>query len=244
VIAEWGGLALGLWVCRDAFAVPAWRDWPRVFDPVRLRVMLAVNTDILLRSLMLQVIFISFLFLGADFGDVTLAANQVLLQFLQITAHALDGFAFAAEALVGQAYGARTASSLRRGAVMTSIWGLVVCGLLAIGFAGFGGTIIDIMAKAPEVQLEARAYLGYMVAAPVLGLAAWMLDGVFIGATRSRDMRNMMAVSLAVYVVAALALVPSLGNHGLWLALLISFVARGVTLGLRYPALERDARAG
>jgi MATE family multidrug resistance protein len=244
VIAEWGGLALGLWVCRDAFAVPAWRDWPRVFDPVRLRVMLAVNTDILLRSLMLQVIFISFLFLGADFGDVTLAANQVLLQFLQITAHALDGFAFAAEALVGQAYGARTASSLRRGAVMTSIWGLVVCGLLAIGFAGFGGTIIDIMAKAPEVQLEARTYLGYMVAAPVLGLAAWMLDGVFIGATRSRDMRNMMAVSLAVYVVAALALVPSLGNHGLWLALLISFIARGVTLGLRYPALERDARAG
>jgi len=244
VIAEWGGLALGFWFCRDAFAVPAWRDWPRVFDPVRLRVMLAVNTDILLRSLMLQVIFISFLFLGADFGDVTLAANQVLLQFLQITAHALDGFAFAAEALVGQAYGARTASSLRRGAVMTSIWGLVVCGLLAIGFAGFGGTIIDIMAKAPEVQLEARAYLGYMVAAPVLGLAAWMLDGVFIGATRSRDMRNMMAVSLAVYVVAALALVPSLGNHGLWLALLISFLARGVTLGLRYPALERDARAG
>jgi MATE family multidrug resistance protein len=241
VIAEWGGLALGFWFCRDAFAVPAWRDWPRVFDPVRLRVMLAVNTDILLRSLMLQVIFISFLFLGADFGDVTLAANQVLLQFLQITAHALDGFAFAAEALVGQAYGARTASSLRRGAVMTSIWGLVVCGLLAIGFAGFGGTIIDIMAKAPEVQLEARTYLGYMVAAPVLGLAAWMLDGVFIGATRSRDMRNMMAVSLAVYVVAALALVPSLGNHGLWLALLISFIARGVTLGLRYPALERDA---
>jgi len=244
VIAEWGGLALGFWFCRDAFAVPAWRDWPRVFDPVRLRVMLAVNTDILLRSLMLQVIFISFLFLGADFGDVTLAANQVLLQFLQITAHALDGFAFAAEALVGQAYGARTASSLRRGAVMTSIWGLVVCGLLAIGFAGFGGTIIDIMAKAPEVQLEARAYLGYMVAAPVLGLAAWMLDGVFIGATRSRDMRNMMAVSLAVYVVAAAILVPGLGNHGLWLALLISFLARGVTLGLRYPALERDARAG
>jgi len=241
VIAEWGGLALGLWMCRDAFAVPAWRDWPRVFDPERLRVMAAVNTDILLRSLMLQVIFISFLFLGADFGDVTLAANQVLLQFLHITAHALDGFAFAAEALVGQAYGSRAAHRLRRGAVMTSIWGLVVCGLLAIGFAGFGGTIIDIMAKAPGVQAEARAYLPYMVAAPVLGLAAWMLDGVFIGATRSRDMRNMMAVSLAVYVVAAAILVPVFGNHGLWLALLISFVARGVTLGLRYPALERDA---
>jgi MATE family multidrug resistance protein len=244
VIAEWGGLVLGLWICRDAFAVPAWRDWPRVFDPVRLRVMAAVNTDILLRSLMLQVIFISFLFLGADFGDVTLAANQVLLQFLNITAHALDGFAFSAEALVGQAYGARAAARLRRGAVMTSIWGLVVCGLLAAAFAAFGGAIIDIMAKAPQVQVEARAYLPYMIAAPILGLAAYMLDGIFIGATRSRDMRNMMAVSLAVYVAAAAILVPFLGNHGLWLALLISFVARGVTLGLRYPALERDTRAG
>ncbi|MGI3212297.1 MATE family efflux transporter [Roseovarius tibetensis] len=244
VIAEWGGLALGFWFCRDAFAVPAWRDWPRVFDPARLQVMVAVNTDILLRSLMLQVIFVSFLFLGADFGDVTLAANQVLLQFLHITAHALDGFAFAAEALVGQAFGARAAAGLRRGAVMTSIWGLVVCGLLAIGFAGFGGTIIDIMAKAPGVQTEARAYLPYMVAAPVVGLAAWMLDGVFIGATRSRDMRNMMAVSLAVYAVAAAILVPGLGNHGLWLALLISFIARGITLGLRYPALELGAGPG
>jgi len=239
VIAEWGGLALGFWFCRDAFGVPAWRDWPRVFDRARLRNMAMVNTDILLRSLMLQIIFISFLFLGADFGDVTLAANQVLLQFLNITAHALDGFAFAAEALVGQAYGARALALLRRGALMTSFWGLVVCIALAVGFATFGGAIIDLMAKVPEVQAEARSYLGYMVAAPILGLAAYMLDGVFIGATRSRDMRNMMALSLVVYVAAAAALVPSLGNHGLWLALLISFIARGVTLGLRYPALER-----
>ncbi|KNX41100.1 DNA-damage-inducible protein F [Roseovarius tolerans] len=239
VIAEWGGLALGFWFCRDAFGVPAWRDWPRVFDRARLRNMAMVNTDILLRSLMLQIIFISFLFLGADFGDVTLAANQVLLQFLNITAHALDGFAFAAEALVGQAYGARAVALLRRGALMTSFWGLVVCIALAVGFATFGGAIIDLMAKVPEVQAEARSYLIYMAAAPILGLAAYMLDGVFIGATRSRDMRNMMALSLVVYVAAAAALVPSLGNHGLWLALLISFIARGVTLGLRYPALER-----
>ena len=242
VIAEWGGLALGFWFCRDAFGVPAWRDWPRVFDRARLRNMAMVNTDILLRSLMLQIIFISFLFLGADFGDVTLAANQVLLQFLNITAHALDGFAFAAEALVGQAYGARAVALLRRGALMTSFWGLVVCIALAVGFATFGGAIIDLMAKVPEVQAEARTYLVYMAAAPILGLAAYMLDGVFIGATRSRDMRNMMALSLVVYVVAAAALMPPLGNHGLWLALLISFVARGITLGLRYPALERAAR--
>ena len=241
VIAEWGGLALGFWFCRDAFAVPAWCDWPRVFDRERLKNMASVNGDILLRSLMLQIIFISFLFWGSDFGDVTLAANQVLLQFLSITAHALDGFAFAAEALVGQAFGARSVAHLRRGALLTSVWGVVVCVALAVIFASFGGALIDLMAKAPEVQLEARKYLIYMALAPVLGLAAYMLDGVFIGATRTRDMRNMMALSLLVYIVAALVLAPSMGNHGLWLVLLISFVARGITLGLRYPALERAA---
>lgn len=237
-LAEWTGLFLGLWLCRDVFAVSAWRDWPRVFDRVQLRSMMAVNRDILLRSLMLQAIFISFLFVGGDFGDVALAANQVLLQFLHITAYALDGFAFAAEALVGQAVGQRNRAALRRGALLASLWGMVSVIIMGLAFAAFGGTIIDLMAKAPEVQSEARIYLIYMVFAPLVGLAAWMLDGIFIGATRAGDMRNMMAISLCIYVIAALILVPWLGNHGLWLSLLISFVARGVTLGLRYPALE------
>ncbi len=241
-IAEWSGLALGLWFCRAAFRVPAWRDWPRVFDPARLRRMASVNRDILLRSLMIEAIFVSFLFLGSDFGDVTLAANQVLLQFLHITSNALDGFAFAAEAMVGQAVGRRDVDRLRRGALLASLWGAVVIVVLATAFALGGGLIIDIMAKAPEVQEAARAYLPFMVLAPVAGLAAWMLDGIFIGATRTQDMRNMMAVSLAIYAAAVLLLMPGMGNHGLWVALLISFVARGITLGLRYPALEAAAR--
>src|SRR6056297_636747 len=117
-LAEWGGLALGFWLCRDAFRVPAWRDWPRVMDAAALRNMASINVDILLRSLMLQALFLSFLFLAGDFGDVTLAANQVLLQFLHISAYALDGFAFAAEALVGQAVGRRDVARLRRSAVL------------------------------------------------------------------------------------------------------------------------------
>lgn len=240
-LAEWGGLALGLWLCRDAFGVPAWRDWPRVFEAEALRRMASVNTDILLRSLMLQGIFVSFLFLGARFGDVTLAANQVLLQFLQITAYALDGFAFAAEALVGQAMGRREPGTLRRAALLSSQWGLVSVIGLATGFAIFGPYIIDLMAKAPEVQAEGRVYLPWMVAAPVLGLASYMLDGIFIGATRTRDMRNMMALSLCIYVISVLVLVPAYGNHGLWMALMVSFAARALTLGLCYPALEAAA---
>ena len=83
-----------------------------------------------------------------------------------------------------------------------------------------------------------------MVAAPVVGAAAWMLDGIFIGATRTADMRNMMVLSAAVYAIAAVVLVPAFGNHGLWAAMTVGLAMRGVTLGLRYPALERSAARG
>ena len=242
-LAEWGGLALGLWLCRDAFAGTGWRDKARVFDRVRLINMGLVNTDILIRSVLLQAIFVSFLFWGAAFGNVQLAANQILLQFLNVTAYALDGFAAAAESLVGQALGAKNVARLRRGAILTSGWGAAICAGLAVVFAVFGGTIIDIMTTAPEVQDAARVYLPYMVAAPIVGVASWMFDGIFIGATRSRDMRNMMVVSALAYFGAVIPLMWAFGNHGLWLGLLFSFVVRGVTLGWKYPALEASARA-
>ena len=108
-IAEWSGLALGLWFCRAVFAGAAWRVWERGFARARWVRMFRLNRDILIRSLLLETIFVSFLFMGSGLGDVTLAANQVLLQFLMITAHGLDGFAFSAEALVGRAGGARPA---------------------------------------------------------------------------------------------------------------------------------------
>lgn len=239
-LAEWSGLAMGLYLCRAAFRVPAWRDWARVFDRVKLVQMAQVNSDILIRSLLLQVIFLSFLFLAADFGDVTLAANQVLLQFLSITSYALDGFAFAVEALVGQAVGARAVPVLRRAVRVASLWGFGVAVLMTLGFGLFGNDIVAVMATSIDVQEAAAAYLPWMVCAPVLALASFMLDGVFIGATRTGDMRNMMALSTLIYAGSAYALVPVFGNHGLWIALLISFVARGATLAARYPALERS----
>lgn len=239
LIAEWSGCALGLWLCRAAFGVPDWRDWPRVFDPVRLRRMAAVNSDILMRALMIQTIFVSFLFWGADFGDVTLAANQVLLQLIYLTSYTMDGFAVAAETLVGQAFGARQRARLRRAALLTSAWALTICAAMSLIYLVFGMTLVEWMAKSDAVQAAAALYMPYVVLVPVCSCAAFMLDGIFIGATRTGDMRNMMAVSLGIYLVVALVLMPVWGNSGLWAALLVSFIARGVTLAVRYPALER-----
>lgn len=240
-IAEWSALGLGLWLCRAVFKGAAWRAVAQVFDRARLIVMARVNRDILIRSVLLQTIMLSFLFYASDFGNVELAANQILLQFLYITSYAMDGFAFAAEAMVGSAMGARDPARLRRAAMLSSLWGLLACGGLCLAFALFGGAIIDLMTTAPEVRETARVYLIYMVLTPLLGVAAWMLDGIFIGATRTVDMRNMMMLSALIYAVAVAILVPLYGNHGLWMALVISFAARGITLGARYPALERAA---
>ena len=242
LIAEWTGLALGLWFCRDVFGAPGWADPGRLFDRARLQAMALVNSDIMIRSVLLQFAFTSFVvYYSAGMDTVTLAANQILLQFLYITAYALDGFAFAAEAIVGRAFGAHQVARLRRGVILCGIWSAGMVVLLSRAFAAGGGTLIEAMTKAPEVQAEAQRYLPWMVAAPLLGGLSWFLDGVFIGATRTRDMRNMMIVSFAVYLVAVEGFA-SFGNHGLWAALILFFVARGLTLAVRYPALERAAR--
>jgi len=239
LLAEWSGLAMGLWLCRAAFAGPAWRDVARVFDRVRLRHMALVNRDILIRSLLIESIFLSFMFLGADFGDVPLAANQILLQFLHITAFGLDGFAFSAEALTGQAKGRRRRDLFRRAGIVTSGWAVAVAVLLSLAFALGGGALIDVMTTAPEVRAEARAYLPWLALVPVVAVAAFMFDGIFVGATATRDMRNMMALSVMCYFAAVWALTPAFANHGLWMALLIAFAVRGVAMAARYPSVER-----
>lgn len=241
VIADWSGLILGLWLCRGAFAGGFWHDARRLFDRVKLRRMVQVNGDIMLRTVLLQGSFTAFTFLGAGFGDRILAANQVLMQFLEITAFALDGFAFAAESLVGQAVGARARAELRRAAVLTGQWGAGGALALAAGFALIGPGLIDVMTTDPAVRETARAFLPWVVAAPLIGVASWMFDGIFIGATMTRAMLGAMAISVACYAVALLTFLPIWGNTGLWAALMVLNAARGVSMATLYPRVERRA---
>lgn len=237
--AEWSGFALALWFARAALrdGLQAGELWARE----HLARMAGVNGDIMIRSVLLQASFTTFLFMGAAQGDVTLAANQVLMQFLQITAYSLDGLAFAAETLVGQAVGARRPERVRRAAQLTSGWAVGGALLLAAVFAVGGGAIIDLLTTAPDVREVARIYLPWLVLAPLIGVASWMLDGIFIGATLTREMRNAMVPSVAAYAVALLVLPPAFGNHGLWAALMVLNAMRGITMGSRYPRAEAAA---
>lgn len=242
LIAEYSGLALGLWFAREVFLRPSWRDWARVADAEQVARMFAVNRDILIRSVLLTGAFVLFtMVFSARLGTVTLAANQVLIQLLHITAFALDGFAFAVEAMVAQAVGAKRRGALSQAARMCSLWAVGLSLAISLGIALGGPAFIDLLTTAEEVRTEARRFLPWLALVPLASVAAYMLDGIFIGATRTQDMRDMMIVSFIIYLVAVLLLIPLAGNHGLWLALLIFLAVRGITLWLRYPRVRAAA---
>ena len=238
LVAEWCGFILGLYLCRDRLMATGFLNFLQIFDKKRLTNMVNVNIDILIRSLLLQMAIISFLFIGSDFGDLALASNQILLQFIHIVSYALDGFAHAAETLVGQSVGARDRRSFRQAAILTTIWAGLICIIFVMFFLIFGGHLVDLMTVSPEVRLEARKYLPYLSILPLIGLFSYMLDGIFIGATRTRDMRNMMFISFLGYVLVLFLLIPNFENHGLWFGLMALYILRAVTLSLKYPALE------
>ena len=238
LIAEWSGLIAGLYFCRDRLIAKGFFYLPRVFNKIRLVNMISINSDILFRSLLLEIAIISFLFIGSDFGDVALASNHILIQFLHIVSYALDGFAYAAETLVGQSVGARNRKSFRRAAILTTAWAGAMAIVFVLIFWCFGGSLIDIMTVSPDVRAETRLYLRFLAILPLIGLFAYMLDGIFIGATRTRDMRNMMFISFVGYLIVLVLFVPSLGNNGLWLGLIVLYILRAVTLAFKYPALE------
>ena len=237
LLAEVSALGLGLFLARDAFGPVLPAALQRLANPAALRAMFTASRDIMLRSVILQLSFTTFVFLGARFGDDTLAANQILLQFLSIMAFALDGFAFAAESLVGQAIGQNSRSALHLASRICLQWGYGGAVLLALIFALTGPPLIDLMAKAPMVQSIARLYLPWVIAAPLIGTACWIYDGIFIGALMTGAMVRSALQVLAIYIPALALLVPVFGNHGLWAALMLMNASRGVTLYRAYPRI-------
>lgn len=240
LVSELAGLSLGLWFCRAVLRVALGQAG--LFARAQMARLIRVNSDIMIRTVLLQGAFTSFMFLGAGLGDVTLAANQVLLQFLSIVAYGLDGFAFAAETLVGQAVGARRPDLLRRSVRLTSGWAAGGALMLGLVFAIFGPALIDALTTAPEVRVEARHYLPWLVVMPLIGIVSWMFDGIFIGATLTRQMRRAMIESVAIYAAALLILLPVFGNNGLWAALMVLNIARALTMARFYPEAEAAAR--
>jgi len=240
VLAEFLAAAVGLVLAwRHVHGLGARWSRRRLLQGAALRRTLVVNGDIMVRSLALIFVFVWFMAQGARQGEVRLAANAVLMQFISMSAYFLDGLAFAAEALVGRAIGAGRRAMFTSAARLTTLWAVAVAGLMSLLLAVLGGPSIDLLTVDPGVRAAARDYLPWAAGAPLLGVWAFQLDGIFIGATRTTDMRRAMLLSLGVFLAAWWALLPW-GNHGLWAALYVHYLARTATLSWYYPALLRS----
>jgi MATE family multidrug resistance protein len=240
LIAEYAALALGLVLAAKRLGMlPAGVARARIFDGARFRRMLAVNRDIFIRTLLLTFSFALFTDRSAQFGDLALAANAVLLHLVSITAFGLDGFAHAAEALVGGAVGRRSRADLdgavRAAMKLAGVTAIVTVAALAVA----GGALIDLMTTIPEVRAIARDYLPWAVAMPIISIWCYLYDGIFLGATRTHEMRNAALVTTILYVVLVWTLPQLWANHGLWLALIAMNAIRGLTLAAYYPRLAR-----
>ena len=209
-----------------------------IFDRARLIQLLVINRDIFIRTAALIFAWGFFAAQGARSGDLLLAANSVLHNLMLVGAFFLDGFASAAEQLCGRAVGARDGNAFARAVRLSIGWGFGFGVATTLVLLVFGGQLIDLMTASPEVRVTARAYLIYAALACVIGVFAFAYDGIYTGATWARDMRNLMLVTLVLYLATWWLTLP-LGNTGLWIAILTFFGARGALQAARYPALAR-----
>ncbi|TFF02285.1 MATE family efflux transporter [Pseudomonas sp. BCA14] len=230
VVAEWTGALLGLAMTQKALrAYPGHIAWAVLKRWQSWRPLLAVNRDIFIRSLALQSVFFMITVQGARLGDATVAANALLLNGLLLTAHALDGLAHAVEALCGHAIGAHDRQALRRSLVVAGGWSLIASTGFALLFTFGGHLFIAMQTDIASVRETADRYLPYLAVLPLIAVWSYLLDGLFIGATRAREMRNGMLLTVLLALPFAWAL-QGLGNHGLWIAFLLFMALRSLTL--------------
>ena len=248
-IAEWFGLAAGLWLARgeiikrgglrrDALTKDA------LLNAAELAKLGVSNMNIFIRTITLTIGFSFFGNAAAAQGVIFLAGYHILMQIITMIALVLDAFAHTAEAVTGAAYGAKDKPRFDRAVRLTTEFSAVFAVLLSLLIFFGGPYFIPFMTRDPAVIQSALTYLPYCALAPILGFAAWQLDGIFIGTNKTRQMRNAGIASVALYIGAHYLLTPQFGAAGIWMAFLVYYVARALTLALYYPSVTRDVISG
>ena len=235
VIAEFTGLAVGLgFVVRELNRHSGRWVVSKLTTLREYAAFFAVNGNLFVRTLALMFTFTFITAQGARQGGLILAANAILMNFQNLVAFALDGFAHAVEALVGKAVGEKNREALERSVVLALRWSLIV----AVGFSVFfwlvGPTLVAILTDLPDIRSTTLRYLPWLILSPLIAVWSYLYDGVFVGATLAREMRNIMLISAFVIFVPAWYVLQFLGNDGLWLSFMLFLASRGIGMHVYY----------
>ena len=242
VIAEYTGLALGI-----TFALRELRRHPGRWVRERLTKLsaymafFAVNANLFVRTMALMFTLAFVTAQGARLGPAILAANAVLMNFQNLTALALDGIAHAAEAMVGRAVGKKDDRALRGTVALTLRWSLYFAAAFTACYVVAGPLIVRTLTDLPDVRATAMVYLPWLVVSPLISVWCFLYDGVYVGMTRAREMRNIMVFSTFGVFLPTWFLTQGFGNHGLWFALMAFLASRGVGMHLGYRKSARTA---
>ena len=238
LIAEYLGLAFALWLVKQQLALyPGELQRALLLNKRKVRKMLSINTDIFIRNLCLMFSLAFFTAQGARFGDVVLAANAILFNMYTFMAYGLDGFAHAAEALVGKAVGARNREDFFAVIKTSAAWAFITSVLFSTGYWFTGYWIIALMTDIELVQQTALTYLPWMVLLPFISVWSFLFDGIYVGTTRAAEMRNTMLFSTFFVFLPVWYLLLPMQNHGLWLAFALFNTARAISMALLFRSI-------
>ena len=232
VISQYCGLALAIFMLVKNYRSHFIKiDKVILFDFDKIKRFFKVNTDLMIRSFLLIISIAFFTNQSAGLGDNILAINMILLQSFYIFSYFTDGFAYAGEALVGKYIGSKDNQSLKKAIKLLLFWGLSISIPFTILYGLFPDTFVKIISDDPSILTEVEPYYIYMILIPIITFAAFIWDGIYIGATASKAIRNTMIIStIFVFLPAWYLLTPSLGNHGLWIAFLCFMISRGTVM--------------
>jgi MATE family multidrug resistance protein len=235
VIAEFAGLAVGLFFVVGSLSRRAGR-WP-IAELLQIRkygAFFSVNANLFIRTMALMFTIVFVTAQGARMGEVILAANAIMMNFQNLTSFGLDGLAHAAEALVGKAVGAKNRASLQAAVRLSLKWSLYLAVGFSLLYAVAGPLLVAVLTDLPEIRVAALQFLPWMVISPLISVWSFLYDGVYVGATRARLMRDIMLISTLFVFLPAWWLAQAWGNHGLWLAFMLFMASRGIGMHLGY----------
>ena len=238
LIAEYLAAGFGIYLLRGPIKNALLKCEPtRLLDRQALKQLMRANGDIFIRTLCVTFSFAYFTAESARFGEVVLAANAILMHLQNILAYGLDGFAHAAEALTGSAYGGSNRERFKRAVYLTSLWAMIIAVVICLVYWVLGDAILSLFTNIGPVLAQARIYLPWIIISPLISIWSFQLDGIFIGTGHTREMRNAMIASMIIYLLLLSVLVPWLGNHGLFFGLSLFMVIRAISLALYYPGI-------
>ena len=230
IISEICGFCIGIYLSREFLLNKERIKVKLIFLSNKWKSFILLNIDIVIRSTLLQSVFLSYLIFGTLFGSEVLAANHILLQITFLSAYALDGIAFSAEILVGEAIGKRRYEEFKKVVKSALKLGFIFSGVISVSIYSLGFLVVDLMTSIKEVRLICYDYIIWISIMPIVSVFSYVYDGIFLGAARGKEIRIAMCQSFAIFFTCAIVLIPLIENTGLWTSIVVFNLVRAITL--------------